>query len=89
MNIGAGRIVYQDLTRIDAAIEERLVGIGTIVQNQQAGKLHLWGTGIDSRANVTLAERYLLGLSVRRDGSSRNARIRFTHGWLRAITVVY
>jgi hypothetical protein len=34
----------------DADIE-RMVGIGTIVQDQRAGRLHLWGSGIDGRVN--------------------------------------
>lgn len=49
LNLGAGRIVYQDLTRIDKAIEDRsfyenealLPGIRQVKENE--GKLHLIG----------------------------------------------
>lgn len=34
----------------DAPIE-RLIGIGTIVQEQRRGVLHLWGSGIDAKIN--------------------------------------
>lgn len=39
---------------------ERMVGIGTIVQDQRAGRLHLWGSGMDGRVDPLnpSAERY-------------------------------
>jgi hypothetical protein len=39
---------------------ERMVGIGTIVQDQRAGRLHLWGSGMDGRVDPldANAERY-------------------------------
>ncbi|MBI4960541.1 MAG: 2,3-bisphosphoglycerate-independent phosphoglycerate mutase [Desulfovibrio sp.] len=49
MNIGAGRVVYQDMTRIDMAIEERTLWqnptLGDLAAKVKAsgGKLHLMG----------------------------------------------
>ncbi|MFZ5428017.1 MAG: 2,3-bisphosphoglycerate-independent phosphoglycerate mutase [Thermodesulfobacteriota bacterium] len=49
MNIGAGRVVYQDMTRIDLAIEERTLWQNTVLLDVAAkvkasgGKLHLMG----------------------------------------------
>ena len=73
MNIGAGRIVYQDLTRIDAAIED-----GSFFDNAElnaacdavlasGGTLHLMG--LVSPGGVHSHERHLfamLGLAARR-----------------------
>ena len=71
MNIGAGRIVYQDLTRIDAAIED-----GSFFNNPElcaacdearTGTLHVLGLvspgGVHSHENQILA---LLDLAARR-----------------------
>src|SRR4029078_11024315 len=65
MNIGAGRIVYQDLTRIDAAIEDgrffdnaELVGACDAV-NAKNGTLHVFGLlspgGVHSHENHIFA----------------------------------
>lgn len=47
LNLGAGRIVYQDLTRINLAIrEKKLAGIPALVEAFNAARgsrLHLWG----------------------------------------------
>jgi len=72
MNIGAGRIVYQDLTRIDAAIED-----GSFARNAELvaacagakaanGTLHIFGLlspgGVHSHENHILA---MIGLAAR------------------------
>jgi 2,3-bisphosphoglycerate-independent phosphoglycerate mutase len=65
MNIGAGRIVYQDLTRIDAAIEDGSFGdnaellAACAAATHAGGTLHLMGLlspgGVHSHENHILA----------------------------------
>lgn len=49
MNIGAGRVVYQDMTRIDVAIEDRSLWANPVLKDvadkvaASGGKLHLMG----------------------------------------------
>jgi len=49
MNIGAGRVVYQDMTRIDVAIEDRSLWANSVLRDMagkvaaSGGKLHLMG----------------------------------------------
>jgi len=49
MNIGAGRVVYQDMTRIDVAIEDRSLWASPVLRDvagkvaASGGKLHLMG----------------------------------------------
>ena len=47
LNLGAGRIVYQDLTRINKVVEEGVLGENEILQKAfskaQTGRLHLVG----------------------------------------------
>jgi 2,3-bisphosphoglycerate-independent phosphoglycerate mutase len=47
LNLGAGRIVYQDLTRINKAIDEGLLGVNPVfceaMQKAKTGRLHLIG----------------------------------------------
>jgi 2,3-bisphosphoglycerate-independent phosphoglycerate mutase len=86
MNLGAGRIVYQDLTRIDAAIED-----GSFFDNAQLraacqaardqdGTLHL--LGLVSPGGVHSHERQLLAMLelARREGVPRVAVHAFLDG---------
>ncbi len=86
MNIGAGRIVYQDLTRIDAAIED-----GSFFANaellaacaaakQHAGTLHLFG--LVSPGGVHSHEAHLLAMMelARREAVPRVAVHAFLDG---------
>jgi len=49
MNIGAGRVVYQDMTRIDLAVEDRILWSNPVLENcasavkKTGGALHLMG----------------------------------------------
>lgn len=66
MNMGAGRIVYQDLTRITKAIndgdffrnEELLLAINNAKKNN--GDLHLWGLLSDGGVHSHIAHLYAL-----------------------------
>jgi 2,3-bisphosphoglycerate-independent phosphoglycerate mutase len=66
MNIGAGRIVYQDMTRIDMAIEEKKLDSNPALLNlldntrKRGGKLHLMG--LLSDAGVHSHIRHLFAL---------------------------
>jgi 2,3-bisphosphoglycerate-independent phosphoglycerate mutase len=67
MNIGAGRIVYQDLTRIDAAIEDgsffnnaALVGACTAVKQAAADQATLHVFGLLSPGGVHSHEDHIL-----------------------------
>ena len=77
MNLGAGRVVYQDLTRIDAAIED-----GSFYGNEQLraacasantsdGRLHL--LGLLSPGGVHSHERHIVAMLelARREGVAR------------------
>ena len=74
MNIGAGRIVYQDLTRIDAAIEDgSFVGNAELLAACEAAKagngtLHVFGLlspgGVHSHERQILA---MIGLAARQN----------------------
>jgi 2,3-bisphosphoglycerate-independent phosphoglycerate mutase len=86
MNLGAGRIVYQDLTRIDAAIsdgsffanEELLAACDGVIGN--GGTLHVFGLlspgGVHSHENHILAMLEL----ARRRGVTRIAMHAFLDG---------
>ena len=66
MNMGAGRIVYQDLTRITKAIddgdffrnEELLLAINNAKKNN--GDLHLWGLLSDGGVHSHITHLYAL-----------------------------
>ena len=86
MNIGAGRVVYQDLTRIDAAIadasffanDELLSACGAV--NATGGTLHLMG--LLSPGGVHSHEAHLFAMLelARREGVPRVAVHAFTDG---------
>ncbi|MBD7987652.1 2,3-bisphosphoglycerate-independent phosphoglycerate mutase [Luteimonas sp. Sa2BVA3] len=86
MNIGAGRVVYQDLTRIDAAIadasffanDELLSACGAV--NATGGTLHLMG--LLSPGGVHSHEAHLFAMLelAKREGVARVAVHAFTDG---------
>ena len=88
MNLGAGRVVYQDLVRIDEAIEDEtfyanLVLVGAVRHAQvTGGKLHLLGLFSDGGVHSHLAHLVgLLGLAAREGlGADRVFVHAFTDG---------
>ncbi|MEX0599391.1 MAG: 2,3-bisphosphoglycerate-independent phosphoglycerate mutase, partial [Rhodothermales bacterium] len=78
MNLGAGRVVYQEITRIDKAIEE-----GTFFENdelvaaarhakERGTKLHLLGLFSDGGVHASLDHLYALLELARRAGLKRD-----------------
>ena len=77
MNLGAGRVVYQEITRIDKAIEEgtfydipALVGAAEHAR-ERGRKLHLMGCFSDGGVHSTLTHLYALLELARRQGLER------------------
>ncbi|MEX0747711.1 MAG: 2,3-bisphosphoglycerate-independent phosphoglycerate mutase, partial [Rhodothermales bacterium] len=74
MNLGAGRIVYQELTRIDKAIEtgdffENYVLIGAARHAKKNGsKLHLMGLFSDGGVHASLDHLFALLELAKREG---------------------
>ncbi|MCL1890250.1 MAG: 2,3-bisphosphoglycerate-independent phosphoglycerate mutase, partial [Desulfovibrionaceae bacterium] len=66
MNIGAGRIVYQDMTRIDIAVEENALARNQVLLDLMAavrsrgGKLHLFGLLSDGGVHSHLRHLFAL-----------------------------
>ena len=87
LNIGAGRIVYQDLTRIDLAIRE-----GTFFRNSEllkaaekvketGGKIHLMGLVSDGGVHSSIEHLYALLELYRREGLGERLYVHvFTDG---------
>lgn len=66
MNLGAGRVVYQDITRIDKAIRERVFYQNTVLRAAAAhakandGKLHLFGLFSDGGVHASFDHLFAL-----------------------------
>ena len=77
MNLGAGRVVYQDITRIDLAIEEgNFFEVAPLVQavrhaKTHGTKLHLLGLFSDGGVHSHLDHLYALLALAKREGLSR------------------
>ncbi len=78
MNLGAGRVVYQEITRIDKAIEDgdffdnevMVAGIRKVKQNHS--KLHLLGLFSDGGVHSHLNHLYALLELAKREGLERD-----------------
>lgn len=74
MNIGAGRIIYQDLTRITKAIEDgdffENKGLLTAIENckKNGGDLHLWGLLSDGGVHSHIEHVYGLLELAKKNG---------------------
>ncbi len=66
LNLGAGRIVYQDLTRINKVVEEGVLGDNEVLQKAfskaQTGRLHL--VGLVSDGGVHSHQDHLVALAA-------------------------
>lgn len=66
MNIGAGRVVYQDMTRIDIAIEENELGSNRVIlelldkAKASGGKIHFMGLLSDGGVHSHIRHLYAL-----------------------------
>lgn len=84
LNLGAGRIVYQDLTRINKAIEEGEFSRNPVLQkaltNSRGGRLHL--LGLVSEGGVHSHYRHMLALAeeAHRAGATEIMLHAFTDG---------
>jgi 2,3-bisphosphoglycerate-independent phosphoglycerate mutase len=81
LNIGAGRIVYQDITRIDQSIEDgrffkKPIILKAMAQAKQ-GKLHLLGLLSDGRVHSSLDHLYALCQLAKQQGLNQV----FIHGF--------
>ncbi|MCJ7444428.1 MAG: 2,3-bisphosphoglycerate-independent phosphoglycerate mutase [Methanotrichaceae archaeon] len=78
LNLGSGRIVYQDLTRINLALEEGKLGQNPVLvksmQKAQKGKLHLLGLLSDGGVHSHITHLYAL-LEMAKDRGLKNVYI--------------
>lgn len=74
MNLGAGRVVYQDITRIDKAIREDEFFDNTVLKEAAAhaksndGKLHLFGLFSDGGVHASLDHLFALLKLAKNEG---------------------
>ncbi|MGF1656680.1 MAG: 2,3-bisphosphoglycerate-independent phosphoglycerate mutase, partial [Verrucomicrobiales bacterium] len=72
LNLGAGRIVYQDLTRISLAIREGILGQNEVLKDAfekaSATRLHLWGLVSDGGVHSHLDHLVALAEEARKQG---------------------
>src|SRR6478672_2033862 len=84
LNLGAGRIVYQDLTRINKAIEEGELTRNRVLQETFAGarghRLHLLGLVSDGGVHSHYTHMIALANAAREAGVTENFVHAFTDG---------
>ena len=86
LNLGAGRIVYQDLTRINKAIRDGELAENEVLQEAfvkaRGRRIHF--IGLVSDGGVHSHQEHLIALGAGREGSGRGRHSRACdHGWAR------
>src|SRR4051794_34877889 len=74
LNLGAGRIVYQDIVRIDKAIADGTFGDNAVIQqtidaaNKSGGTLHLFGLASPGNVHAALEHAYAVCETAKKRG---------------------
>jgi 2,3-bisphosphoglycerate-independent phosphoglycerate mutase len=68
MNLGSGRVVYQDLTKIDKAIQDGTFFENAVLQSAMKGRLHLLGLCSPGGVHSSLEHMYALVELAKRQG---------------------